>query len=127
MSAVGYSFIQEALSISALPLRQPALVQPVTFTLEMAQRALEVELQKETVFLECFDRIVAAVNENYDVRGDLGTSSTSSMSDLPNQPRTSWCSSLPAPQKTKTPAKAGVHLCTNTSNPTWALSRPSLP
>ena len=41
----------------------------VTFTLEMAQRALEVELQQETEFLECFDQIVTAVNENYDVRG----------------------------------------------------------
>lgn len=41
----------------------------VTFTLEMAQRALEVELQQETVFLERFDQIVAAVNEHYDVRG----------------------------------------------------------
>src|SRR5690606_31119724 len=33
----------------------------VTFTLEMAQRALEVELQQETEFLECFDQIVTAV------------------------------------------------------------------
>lgn len=41
----------------------------VTFTLEMAQRALEIELQQETLFLQCFDRIVAAVDENYDVRG----------------------------------------------------------
>lgn len=41
----------------------------VTFTLEMAQRALEIELQQETIFLERFDQIVAAVNEHYDVRG----------------------------------------------------------
>lgn len=41
----------------------------VTFTLEMAQRALEIELQQETLFLERFDKIVAAVNEHYDVRG----------------------------------------------------------
>lgn len=41
----------------------------VTFTLEMAQRALEVELQQETIFLKRFDQIVTAVNDNYDVRG----------------------------------------------------------
>lgn len=41
----------------------------VTFTLEMAKRALEVELREETVFLENYDRIVRLVDERYDVRG----------------------------------------------------------
>lgn len=41
----------------------------VRFTLEMAQRALEVELREETVFLENYDKVVGAVNEVYDVRG----------------------------------------------------------
>ncbi|TWC06413.1 MULTISPECIES: Fic family protein [unclassified Pseudomonas] len=41
----------------------------VRFTLEMAKRALEVELREETVFLENYDRIVKAVDERYDVRG----------------------------------------------------------
>ncbi|WP_416772705.1 Fic family protein [Pseudomonas sp. RHF3.3-3] len=41
----------------------------VQFTLEMAKRALEVELREETVFLERYDRIIKAVNERYDVRG----------------------------------------------------------
>lgn len=41
----------------------------VRFTLEMAKRALEVELREETVFLENYDKIVKAVDERYDVRG----------------------------------------------------------
>lgn len=41
----------------------------VRFTLEMAKRALEVELHEETVFLENYDTVVRAVNEIYDVRG----------------------------------------------------------
>ncbi|MBV4554096.1 Fic family protein [Pseudomonas sp. SWRI102] len=41
----------------------------VRFTLEMAKRAIEVELREETVFLENYDRIVHAVNAAYDVRG----------------------------------------------------------
>lgn len=41
----------------------------VRFTLEMAQRALEVELREETIFLENYDKVVSAVNEMYDVRG----------------------------------------------------------
>jgi Fic/DOC family len=46
----------------------------VTFTLEMAKRALEVELREETEFLGRYDLIINAVNEAYDVRGsDLST------------------------------------------------------
>lgn len=46
----------------------------VHFTLLMAQRALEVELREETVFLENYDTVVRTVNETYDVRGsDLAT------------------------------------------------------
>ncbi|MEN1832314.1 Fic family protein [Pseudomonas lijiangensis] len=41
----------------------------VRFTMEMAKRALEVELREETVFLENYDKIVRAVDERYDVRG----------------------------------------------------------
>lgn len=41
----------------------------VLFTLEMAKRALEVELREETIFLENYDKVVRAVNEVYDVRG----------------------------------------------------------
>lgn len=41
----------------------------VRFTLEMAKRALEIELREETLFLENFDTVVRAVNEVYDVRG----------------------------------------------------------
>ncbi|HEX8587759.1 Fic family protein [Pseudomonas sp.] len=41
----------------------------VLFTLEMAKRALEVELREETVFLENYDKVVGTVNEAYDVRG----------------------------------------------------------
>lgn len=41
----------------------------VRFTLEMAKRAIEVELREETIFLENYDQIVRAVNEAYDVRG----------------------------------------------------------
>lgn len=41
----------------------------VTFTLEMAKRALEVELREETIFLENYDKIMRTVNDAYDVRG----------------------------------------------------------
>lgn len=41
----------------------------VRFTLEMAKRALEVELREETIYLENYDKIVKAVDERYDVRG----------------------------------------------------------
>ncbi|MGA3681546.1 MULTISPECIES: Fic family protein [Pseudomonas] len=41
----------------------------VLFTLEMAKRALEVELREETIFLENYDEVVRTVNEAYDVRG----------------------------------------------------------
>lgn len=41
----------------------------VRFTLEMAKRALEVELREETIFLENYDKVVRTVNEAYDVRG----------------------------------------------------------
>lgn len=41
----------------------------VAFTLEMAKRALEVELREEAQFLENYDAIVRAVNARYDVRG----------------------------------------------------------
>lgn len=41
----------------------------VCFTLEMAKRALEVELREETLFLDNYDKIVKAVDERYDVRG----------------------------------------------------------
>ncbi len=43
----------------------------VTFTLEMAKRALEVELREETIFLQRFDALVKIVNDNYDVRGNV--------------------------------------------------------
>jgi hypothetical protein len=41
----------------------------VRFTLEMAKRAIEVELREETIFLANYDKIVQAVNQAYDVRG----------------------------------------------------------
>lgn len=41
----------------------------VLFTLKMAQLALEVELHKETAFLEAFDTVYRLVDERYDVRG----------------------------------------------------------
>jgi len=41
----------------------------VRFTLEMAKRAVEVELREETIFLGNYDKIVRAVDERYDVRG----------------------------------------------------------
>lgn len=41
----------------------------VRFTLDMAKRALEVELREETIFLENYDKVVKAVDERYDVRG----------------------------------------------------------
>ncbi|MNI83493.1 hypothetical protein D3C73_1403060 [compost metagenome] len=37
--------------------------------MEMAKRALEVELREETIFLENYDKVVRTVNETYDVRG----------------------------------------------------------
>lgn len=46
----------------------------VRFTMEMAKRALEVELREETVFLQNYDQVIRTVNEAYDVRGsDLAT------------------------------------------------------
>ena len=41
----------------------------VEFTLQMARRALEVELREETEFLDRYDRAIKAVNQRYDVRG----------------------------------------------------------
>lgn len=41
------------------------------FLLEMTQSALEVELRSETEFLGRYDRILAQVNQQYDVRGNL--------------------------------------------------------
>ncbi len=41
----------------------------VAFTLEMARRALEVELHEETRFLARYDAVYKAVDERYDVRG----------------------------------------------------------
>jgi len=43
--------------------------QCVEFTLQMARRALEVELREETQFLERYDVLVKAVNDRFDVRG----------------------------------------------------------
>lgn len=43
----------------------------VAFTLEMAKRALEVELRKETGYLQRYDTLLKVVNDNYDVRGSL--------------------------------------------------------
>jgi hypothetical protein len=45
----------------------------VAFTLEMAKRALAVELRDETLFLQRYDAIFQAVNDRYDVRGSLLT------------------------------------------------------
>lgn len=39
------------------------------FTLQMAMRALEVELREETAFLEKYDFVIKAVNDRFDVRG----------------------------------------------------------
>ncbi|WP_447893856.1 Fic family protein [Vreelandella sp. GE22] len=41
----------------------------VAFTLKMAKAALEDELKTETRYLACFDRVYAAINETYDIRG----------------------------------------------------------
>lgn len=41
----------------------------VRFTLEMAKRALEVELYEEMIVLERYDQVMRTVNETYDVRG----------------------------------------------------------
>lgn len=41
----------------------------VTFTMEMAQHALEVELREETAFLERYDAVYKAVDEQFDIRG----------------------------------------------------------
>ncbi|MCY1527454.1 hypothetical protein D9M68_625220 [compost metagenome] len=35
----------------------------------MARLALDVELQKETAFLACYDTVYRAVDERYDLRG----------------------------------------------------------
>ncbi|WP_122416107.1 Fic family protein [Pseudomonas viridiflava] len=43
----------------------------VAFTLEMAKRALEVELREETEYLQRYDTLLKVVNDNYDVRGSL--------------------------------------------------------
>ncbi len=43
----------------------------VTFTLEMAKRALEIELRKATEYLQRCDTLLKVVNDNYDVRGSL--------------------------------------------------------
>lgn len=46
----------------------------VEFCFRMAEQALEVELREETAFLMRYDRIAAAVNARFDVRGsDLST------------------------------------------------------
>jgi hypothetical protein len=41
----------------------------VEFTLQMARRALEVELREETKFLGRYDQVIKAVNLRFDVRG----------------------------------------------------------
>lgn len=41
----------------------------VEFTLEMAQRALDIELREEAQFLARYDHLIKAVNERHDVRG----------------------------------------------------------
>lgn len=41
----------------------------VEFTLQMAHRALEVELREETEFLNRYDQVIKAVNQRFDVRG----------------------------------------------------------
>lgn len=41
----------------------------VTFTLEMAKQAVEVELRKEVEFLQAYDSVVKAVDARFDVRG----------------------------------------------------------
>lgn len=41
----------------------------VAFTLKMAKVALEDELKAETRYLACFDRVYAAINATYDIRG----------------------------------------------------------
>lgn len=41
----------------------------VAFTLEMARRALEVELREETEFLQAYDSVLKAVDSRFDVRG----------------------------------------------------------
>lgn len=41
----------------------------VVFTCQMAKRALEVELREETAFLESYDTVYKAVDEQFDVRG----------------------------------------------------------
>jgi hypothetical protein len=43
----------------------------VAFTMEMAKRALEVELREETRYLQRYDTLLKVVNDNYDVRGSL--------------------------------------------------------
>lgn len=41
----------------------------VTFLVEMAKRALDIELREETLFLERFDHIFKTVNDRFDLRG----------------------------------------------------------
>lgn len=41
----------------------------VVFTLEMAKRALEVELRKEVGFIQAYDSVAKAVDARFDVRG----------------------------------------------------------
>ncbi|SJN15103.1 Filamentation induced by cAMP protein Fic [Halomonas citrativorans] len=41
----------------------------VAFTLKMAKVALEDELKAETRYLACFDRVYAAIDATYDIRG----------------------------------------------------------
>ncbi|RAU47914.1 MULTISPECIES: Fic family protein [unclassified Pseudomonas] len=43
----------------------------VAFTLEMAKRALEIELREGIEYLQRYDTLLKVVNENYDVRGSL--------------------------------------------------------
>ncbi|WP_455927100.1 hypothetical protein [Pseudomonas capeferrum] len=43
----------------------------MTFTLEMATRALEIELRDETEYLQRYDTMLEVVHDNYDVRGGL--------------------------------------------------------
>jgi len=43
----------------------------VEFGYRMAEQALEVELKEETAFLARYDKIVKAVGEQFDVRGNI--------------------------------------------------------
>jgi hypothetical protein len=57
----------------------------VAFTLEMAKRALAVELRDETLFLQRYDAIFQAVNDRYDVRGSLLTNLVMMCHDLKDE------------------------------------------